>query len=294
MVSIRRLDDLQEAVETLHRQGYFDEEFYQERLADFTFTPPVDIPGARSLIIIAFKDPQVRFSFRWNGEYIPAIVPPTYLHWREKDREAERALAGLLEPEGYRVAPAVVPKKMLAVSSGLATYGKNNITYVEGVGGFHRLAAFCSDLPCDEDEWVGAKMMRRCEQCQICLRSCPTGAIGSKRLLLRAERCLVFWNEKPGEVAFPVWMDASWHHCLVGCMNCQRACPENRRVLDWCEEVANFSEEETRLLLERVPQVELPGPLMKKLERSDLLELLDILPRNLKALLDKGDTQPAG
>lgn len=291
IVSIRRLHDLQKAMDGLYRQGFLDEEFYQECLAGLVFKPPEGMQ-VRSLIAVAFRDPQVRFTFGWKGERIPLVVPPTYLHWREKDRQVEQVLAELLATEGYRVATATVPRKLLAVCSGVAAYGKNNITYVEGMGSFHRLAAFCSDLPCEQDEWRTPKAMERCEWCQACAQSCPTGAIEPERFLLHAERCITFRNEKPGQVAFPEWMETSWHNCLVGCMRCQRACPENREVLDWYQEGAEFSEAETELLLAGVPQAELPSALAEKLEREDMLELLDILPRNLGALLGRREQRP--
>jgi epoxyqueuosine reductase len=287
VVSIRRLHDLQEAIDGAHERGFLDEAFYQERLTRFVFSPPDNLPEARSLIVVAYRDPPVRFSFIWKGERFPLVVPPTYLHWREKDRRVEGLLAELPEPQGYRVAPATVPKKLLAVSSGLAEYGKNNVTYVEGMGSFYRLAAFYSDLPRKQDEWGEPKVMERCERCSRCLRSCPTGAIDPERFLLRAERCITFLNEKPGHVTFPEWVDCAGHNCLVGCMHCQRSCPENRAVLDWYEEGVEFSEQETELLLGGLPSAELPAVLVEKLERWDLLELLDVLPRNLAPLLDR-------
>jgi epoxyqueuosine reductase len=76
-------------------------------------------------------------------------------------------------------------------------------------------------------------------------------------------------------------VDPAWHNCLVGCMLCQRVCPENKEVLGWVEEGAEFSQEETALLLEGVPPSQLPDLLMEKLARWDLVDLLDILPRNL-------------
>ena len=124
VVSIRRLHDLRQAVERVQKQGLLDEEFCQERLTGFVFRPPEEMPEAKSLIVAAFRDPQVRFFFNWRGARIPVIVPPTYLHWRVKDKQVERVLAELLASEGYRVAQAIVPKKLLAVCSGLAAYGK--------------------------------------------------------------------------------------------------------------------------------------------------------------------------
>jgi epoxyqueuosine reductase len=182
--------------------------------------------------------------------------------------------------------PANLPKKLTAVRAGLATYGRNNITYVPGMGSFYRPVLLWSDLPCEEDQWQELRMMATCERCQACLRACPTGAIGADRFLLHAERCLTLYNEEPHHVPFPRWVDPSWHNCLVGCLYCQRACPENREVRKGIEAKEVFTEEETSLLLDGVPLPELPLATAAKVERIDLTELLDVLPRNLKALLN--------
>jgi epoxyqueuosine reductase len=289
IVSVRRLKDLREAIESLYEQGLLEEEIYREQLAELAMRLPVDMPEVRSLISVARRDPQVRFSFSWDGTLASVIVPPTYLHSREKDKQAELVLADAMRPQGYRAAPVLVPKKLLAVCSGLARYGRNNIAYVEGIGSFYRLAPFCSDFPCELDEWEEPKMMECCEHCLACVESCPTRAIEPRRFLLHADRCITFRNEKPGQVAFPEWIDSSWHNCLIGCMHCQSACPENRDVVDWFEEGVEFSEEDTGLILRGVPRDGLPPALVEKLEHWDLLRYLDILPRNLKVLLDKRD-----
>jgi epoxyqueuosine reductase len=285
IVPAERLRDLQEEIEGRRRQGAFDDEFYQERLAGFKFDPPGDLPEARSLIVVAVPQPQIRFTFTWNGEAIPLVVPPTYLYWRETDEQVEEFVMGILGAEGYRAVQVALPEKLLAARSGLGAYGRNNVCYVEGLGSFHRPVALISDLPCPEDTWQEARMMERCQTCQACLRACPTGAITTERFLLHAERCLTFRNEKPGSEPFPAWVDQAWHNCLVGCMTCQRVCPENKEVLGWVEEGAEFSQEETSLLLEGVPSDQLPDALMKKLAQWDLVDLLDILPRNLGVFL---------
>jgi epoxyqueuosine reductase len=290
VVSIECLDDLRQNIETHHRAGALDPAFYQERLTGFVFHPPESLPHARSLIVVAVRQPQIRVTFAWQGRRIPVIVPPTYLHWQETDRQVEKMLAKVLDADGYRVAPARLPKKLLAVRSGLAEYGRNNVTYVPGLGSFHRLVVFYSDLPCEEDPWRDPQVMARCETCRACLASCPSGAITDERFLLRAEYCIVFHNEHPGHVPFPPWMDPSWHNCLVGCMLCQNVCPENRDVLTWIEDGAEFSAEETAHLLAGTPLDQLPAETVCKLEDHDLVDLLDILPRNLSALFEQEPT----
>ena len=289
IASIQHLRDLQEEIEGRHREGLFDEEFYQEWLAGFTFSPPDSLPGARSLIVVAVPQPQFRVIFTWKGKRVPLIVPPTYLYSRETDKQVEDLLAEILAPAGYHVARATVPKKLLAVRSGLGEYGKNNISYVPGMGSLHRLVAFYSDLPCQEDNWRESQMMEGCQNCYAWLRNCPTDAITSERFLLRAERCITFHSERPGDVAFPAWIDPSWHNCLVGCLRCQGICPENRDFLQWVEEKEGLSQEEITLLLEGTPLDQLPAVTLTKLEQLDFArdEDVSILSRNLGVFFER-------
>jgi epoxyqueuosine reductase len=237
------------------------------------------------MIVVAVPQPQIQVTFVWDGEPTRLVIPPTYPE-RKTDNRVRELLAEVLEPVGYRVAEAVLPRKLLAVRSGLAAYGKNNITYVPGMGSFHGLVAVYSDLPFQEDNWREPQMMESCRDCSACLRHCPVGAITSERFLLRAERCITFHNEKPGSVPFPAWIDPSWHNCLVGCLHCQRICPQNREFLQWVEEGAGFSQEETALLLQGVALDQLPPAMAKKVEQSNMVNLLDVLPRNLAVFLN--------
>ena len=281
IVSVQHLDDLKREIESLNTQGLFDQGFYSERLTSFSYGPPENLRGARSLIVAAVPQPQIQVIFHWNGKPQPLLIPPTYLHYPIK--MVEDLLTDILGQKGYRVVPSFLPVKLLGARSGLCFYGKNNICYVSGMGSFHRLMAFYSDLPCEQDHWQESIMLEDCENCSVCLNSCPTGAINSKRFLLRAEKCLTFLNESSGD--FPEWLNPSWNECLVGCLRCQRVCPQNRDLLDWIQPGAEFSKEETTLLLDGAPLEKLPAETMKKLERLDMMGYHDVLPRNLRVLL---------
>ncbi len=285
IVSAKHLADLQEAIEVRHRQGLLDEEFYHERLTFFQFCPPHDLPDARSLIVLAYRDPLLRFTFRWQGRTVVVSVPPTYLHAAPKEKKIEDLLADELAKTGHRLGAALLPEKLLAVCSGLAAYGRNNVTYVKGMGSYQRPVVFFSDLPCEDDEWGKPQSMELCARCTACARACPTGAISGDRFLLHAERCITFWNEKPPSVSFPSWMDPAWHNCLVGCMLCQTACPENRGLLVQADSEVEFSEEETGLLLEGTEPERLAPALVAKLQATDLLNNVDSFARNLGVLL---------
>ena len=165
----------------------------------------------------------------------------------------------------------------------MAEYGKNNIAYVEGLGSFVRLRAFLSDMPAAETDWLEPQAMKECGKCKACFKACPTGAIVSDRFLIHAEKCITFLNEW-GE-AFPEWIDPAWHNSLVGCMKCQLICPVNKHLVKWVEEGEAFDEAETRLVLNGVLLDHMPPETVQKLNRCYMMDYLDVLPRNLRALM---------
>jgi epoxyqueuosine reductase len=287
IVSVSHLDQLQKEIEILRSHALLDSQFYQDRLARFNFQVPEDLPETQSLIVVAVPRPQTRATFGWNGQRRPLILPPTYTAYDTITEQVENLLAKILGEKSYTSTGTSLPLKLLAARSGLGQYGRNNICYVSGMGSFLQLVAVFSDVPCEEDSWQEAAMMKSCEECDLCRRACPTGAISSDRFLLRAERCIVYHNEKGSDAPFPEWMATSWHNCIVGCMHCQRICPQNKEVIRWTGEEEEFSEGETALLLEGVSRDKLPATTLRKLERLSLLDYLDSLPRNLGIFFKK-------
>ena len=283
IVSVEHLGDLQGDINTLHRQAMFDEEFFTEELSGFDFTVTDRLPGAQSLIIAAAPQPQVRVTFTSEGKDLPCIVPPIYSY--ATDRKIEELLRSQLEPNGYHFMKAIIPWKLLAVRSGLAQYGKNNVTYIAGLGSFYRLVAFVSDLPCIEDSWGALNILKDCTKCDACTKACPGGAIGAGRFLLHAERCLTFHNERQGK--FPAWLNPSWHHCLVGCMICQKVCPVDKNFRQWVTEGPVFSEAETTAILQGDSSEHWPRSVMQKIEGLDLSGYTTVLGRNLEVLAKK-------
>jgi len=289
VVSINHLAELHEEIEGPHEQGLYDEEFYKERIVPLVFKPAKELQDAKSLIIVTSPQPQFRVVFTWKGEKRSALIPPTYVRYKAIKARAKQLLEEILGPAGYRVAAAFLPEKLLIARSGMGSYGKNNISYVPGMGSFHEPAAFYSDLPCHEDYWKEKPMLKRCQKCSACVRQCPSGAITSERFLLRVERCITYRNEKPGTIQFPGWLDPSWHNCLVGCMICQQVCPENKKFLKWVEAGPEFTEEETDLISRGILFDELPIATRDKWKWLGLSEDFDVFPRNLRALLKKSE-----
>ncbi|HVP37285.1 MAG TPA: hypothetical protein VMT04_09845, partial [Terriglobales bacterium] len=151
IVSVRRLIDLKREIESRRNQGLLDQRLYQEYFTSFSYHPPEGLARAESIILVAAPQPQIQVIFNWKGKSQPLVIPPTYLHY--SDVMIRDLLSDVLESRGYKIASALLPVKLLSARSGLSFYGKNNISYIPGIGSFYRLIAFYSDLPCLEDTW---------------------------------------------------------------------------------------------------------------------------------------------
>ncbi len=285
IVSAEHIPDLRQTVTNYYDQNLLDPGFYEEYKPYFEFEPNVDLVEIKSLFIISVPQPQFEAVFRLHNKRISLLIPPTYLYSLKLINELTEFLTEILKPAGYNVAYATLPQKTLAVHSGLAEYGRNNITYVSGMGSFHRLTTFYSDFPPDEDNWQDLQMMEICKECSACTRKCPTRAIPTDRFLLRAERCITFHNEQPGDTPFPDWIDPKWHNCLVGCLHCQKVCPANKKVINWTEPGPKFTEEETNLIIKGTNIDELPAMTKEKIDNYHLVNYYEIIPRNLSVFL---------
>ena len=289
--SIGRLAALQEDARRM-APGGVDPEVMRERLGFYEFQPPASLPGAHSLIVAAVPLPSARVRFTWNGAVVEVMVPPAYVGYEAAGRRVQAFLQGLLTPLGRRLETVRLPEKLLAARVGLAFYGRNNLAYVPGMGSYLRLATFYTDLELSEDRWREPRELPRCQSCGACRKTCPTGAIPADRFLLRAERCLVFHNERPSGIPFPAWIPAGAHGCLVGCLKCQVPCPENARCRGRVEDAGDYTEEETSCLLEGRPLESLDPRLRAKLDASDLTPVHGMMARNLRTLLSP-DASPA-
>jgi epoxyqueuosine reductase len=286
IVPIGRLQSIRQDVAELKDSGVLND--FQHNIVDNIYH--LDKPDAdfkiHSLLIVASPSPSsATITFNRNGKRIPLTLPAAYVDNATAPARIERYLQAYLNLRGYHVQYAPrLPRKLLAVRSGLGLYGKNNICYVEGMGSYLNLAPYVSDISHGEDCWRDIGHMELCRTCQACFRNCPTGAITQTRFLIDNERCLTYFNEAGREWEFPEWMDPSVHHTLYGCARCQAVCPVNKEFLTNTIEAAEFTEEETSLLLEGEPFERFPQKLQQKVNALDMKQYLGALPRNMRIL----------
>lgn len=288
VVPIERLNDLQKDIENLKNSDLSSEvintianDFYRFVLSDAPFK-------INSIIIIASQKPLIKVNFNFKAKTI-SLLHHTYVDI-DKTTDTQQCLNDFLKLKGYHVIDASsLPQKLLAVRSGLAKYGRNNITYVDGMGSLYELTTLYSDMPCIDNNWHEIRQMGFCKTCMACLNNCPTAAITKERYLIKAERCLTYLNEFvwPGVKDFPSWLDISAHNCIHGCIICQIHCPKNKEFLSNIVGPIEFNEEETLLLLEGKSIEGIPEDIVIKLKKLNLAnDYFDLLPRNMKVLFN--------
>ena len=286
VVSIEHLAELGAEIDGLHDKGLLHDEIYNYTGAKKPFHKPRlprNMPGAKSIIVVATPQPILRTTFHLKGRTYQLETPPTYYDVSQVVSRARETLKDAFRPCKYRFVRAVLPQKLLAVRSGLALYGRNNITYIPKHGSYYRPTVFYTDYDSPVDYWREKQALPLCTKCRACINACPTGAIQKDRFLINADICLTYMNEKPSKSKFPKSVKASAHNALIGCMRCQKACPYDKDVRSWYEDRGEFSEEETEYLLKG----EFSGAKAKKVARKLGRLGLDLssFPRNLKVLI---------
>jgi epoxyqueuosine reductase len=243
------------------------------------------LQGSRSVVVGAVPRPLTLATLTIGGTEHTVPVPPHYAGYETTPDGLTAAVSTALAPSGRHAVRVEPPLKTLAAGAGLARYGRNNITYVPGLGSYLQLAACLTDLQAPADAaWGESQQLDRCERCSLCLRACPTGAIRSDRFLLQTDRCLTWVNE--ARAPFPDWVDPAWHTCAVGCLRCQQVCPENAAVDLVVSPAEVLDEEESAAVLAARPQAELGEETVAKLRRSGLDYAPRLIARNLRVLIE--------
>jgi epoxyqueuosine reductase len=232
--------------------GMLDPAFYDEYLS---WIKPLDetlMSGTKRVVAVVLPRPIHVLPVRVGGRVVETLIPPTYVLYKKTfDDVLADMKANALDDED-EAAILKVPLKSLAVHMGLTAYGRNNITYAAGFGSGLQVLGYVVGSPkakarrAKRRAWPEG-MLARCSTCRACVNVCPTGAIREDRFLISAERCYTLHSES--RRPFPPGSKLPKSVCLIGCMDCQLVCPENRGRLKTAPSGVELSSEETEAVL---------------------------------------------
>lgn len=281
--SIVHINEVQDDIEYFLSKGFIDKNLYKDDLEIyFKFDWKKVYEKAKSVLIISIPNLAVCVYFEIKGNTLKTVIPPNYIY-KKAEEKVKNILNKNLPSGSYIDIKNMLPLKLLAVKSGIGKYGRNNICYVESMGSHLRLMGFYLNIQAKVDSWNDICMLERCKTCTNCIKICPTKCIAKDRFLIRAERCLTYFNES--EKNFPSWIKKEWHHALVGCMKCQEVCPENKNFTGKSEVDFYFNEIETTKILKNKSLAGLEDKTIKKFQDLGFENDVFIISRNLEALI---------
>jgi epoxyqueuosine reductase len=280
-LSIRHLGEVRDWLEQLKREGKVSaNETFRKYVDSFELAAPKALPGARSLVVVSLPQRLAAVTFRVEGEAHDILIPTGYTDdGLTLEGVKERLVKDVLKDPKGRLELAKLPYKTLAVQSGLAAYGKNNVTFVDGYGSFHQLLVFATDVELP-DRWGGLKTLRLCKGCSICVKACPTQCFSEERFTIDAGRCISLYNELPDPM--PDWIDPKAHNALVGCLKCQYTCPANEDRIRDVERIAELTEPESALVLQGGEDAALREAVVAKFKRFPSAKDFGYLSRNAR------------
>ncbi len=295
-VSVDRLVDVKADLKDLLLSGEFnldankDVAQYQYRYEkvvndkQYDYDYHKDLKGAKSIIIVTFLEPLHQVGFTLDGKLIEVIIPTDYRQ-RARKKVIDDYLKKTMTSFNHQAFKIRLPLKLLAVRSGLAEYGRNNISYIEGFGSKYSLVAYYTDVELPEDDWRVPVRMKLCDTCRICLNNCPTGAIVENKKVILAERCLSLYNGYADDI--PEWIDKDSHNSLIDCVNCMEKCPMNIRYNHPNVKLPAFNESQTKEIFSTKNFQDLSAYTYKIIHEYEIDEYYDVLHRNISLLMSK-------
>lgn len=194
---------------------------FEEKDINKKINPFMYMEDGKAIISIAFPylfndnfQQEVNFSKYTQGRDYHVVVSE-YL--KKICSFIEREMSGKAV---YFVDSNSLPERYIAKLCGIGFVGKNNMIITEKYGSYVFLGEIITNIPIEEDKPMECK----CEGCDLCQKSCPTGAIREEN---NCNICLSYISQKKE-------IDDQWFDKLkgriFGCDTCQRICPFNKKA----------------------------------------------------------------
>jgi epoxyqueuosine reductase len=188
------------------------------------------LPGCKSIIAIALPYAEgYKKSHASNKGLLSVVSYGEDYHYNVK-RILENLASEMKKNFNFEYAVCVdttpLVDREICKNAGIGNYGKNSLLINENYGSFINLGYLLTDIEiqCDIMQVIDI-----CNDCNICIKSCPNHAI-LKDGIIDASRCVSGLTQTKRYI--PANYRKIMRNQIYGCDVCQLVCPKNKKVLE--------------------------------------------------------------
>ena len=212
-------------LETWLKRGYQGKMSYLENYFDKRLDPSLLVPGAKSVISLAYnyfpkndisKQTDLKIAKYAYGEDYHHVIKDKLKTFLDFIQEKIGEVYGRAFVDS-----APVMERALAKRSGLGWIGKNSLLLNREMGSFFFLAELIIDLDLEYD----GPIKDYCGTCTACMDACPTDAI-PEPYIVDGSKCISYFTIELKE-GIPEQVKGKFDNWIFGCDICQDVCPWN-------------------------------------------------------------------
>jgi epoxyqueuosine reductase len=226
--SAQDFEDIRPYLKKREEKGYLSG--FEEGDTDKRLYPLKVFDRAKTIISIAMS-----YNFKWDKPFIQNLHGEIAKSaWgRDYHKVLNEKMVELMEgiqkeimPMEYKMFVDTGPlsDRAIAHRAGLGRYGKNGFLINPEYGSWIFLGHILVDKEIIEDKPLEGDI---CNTCDLCIKTCPTGAIEGP-YLFNAQKCISFLTQKKELLSYNE--QRAIGKKIYGCDICQRVCPQNKDV----------------------------------------------------------------
>ena len=183
------------------------------------------LPTAAAIIVLGVYSYDEMAVYRNTRRELRGKTARIYSYYPVVRQVAERLMA-FIQDLGYNVTHGQdVPLKYVADRIGLGCYGKHSVLLTKKYGSHVALRDVITDAPLEPDKF---KRLSFCQNCDLCLKACPTGALYAP-YKVNPRLCINPITRREDWIAPE--LRSKMQNWINGCDICQEVCPANRHLI---------------------------------------------------------------
>lgn len=202
---------------------------FEEKDIGKRINPKITFPNCKTIIVIGMsynndfnEIPDYKLKGRlskstWGMDYHQVLKSRMEKLVQEIKREIDFSYA-------YYVDTGPLIDRELAKKAGMGYYGKNSSIINDKYGSFIFIGYLLTDLDIKINP---LKVIEKCGDCQICIKSCPTGALEAP-YKFNPKKCISYLTQTRKKI--PYELRDKIGNKIYGCDTCQLVCPKNKTI----------------------------------------------------------------